>query len=170
MRSQRGSGYVECIDRHLLTLALQVKITPISSISHIQLLCALLEALIIPANTPPDSPREQYEIYFVFALIWAYGSALFHDGQQDSKAEFSKFFLTQFTLVKFPDNASVFDVFVDPTTAEFALWTEMVPKFELDPDIPLQVRTTYEHKKKIADFVLTSHTSDCFSGLSGPQL
>ena len=121
MRSQRGSGYVECIDRHLLTLALQVKITPISSISHIQLLCALLEALIIPANTPPDSPREQYEIYFVFALIWAYGSALFHDGQQDSKAEFSKFFLTQFTLVKFPDNASVFDVFVDPTTAEFAL-------------------------------------------------
>jgi dynein heavy chain len=47
-----------------------VKITPISAISHIQLLCALLEALIIPANTPPDSPREQYEIYFVFACIW----------------------------------------------------------------------------------------------------
>jgi dynein heavy chain len=68
----------------------------------------------------------------------AYGSALFYDGQIDYRTEFSKFFMSQFTLVKFPTDASVFDIWVDPTTSEFSLWTEMVPKFELDPDIPLQ--------------------------------
>ena len=74
----------------------------------------------------------------VFACIWAYGSALFHDGQTDYRAEFSKYFVATFQFIKFPANASVFDVWVDPNTCEFALWNDMVPKFELDPDIPLQ--------------------------------
>ena len=113
-------------------------ITPISPISHIQLLCAFLEALIIPTNIPPDSPREVYEVYFVFACIWAYGSALFHDGQTDYKSEFSKYFLNQFQFVKFPKAATVFDVWVDRDTQEFAHWSDMVPSFELEPDIPLQ--------------------------------
>ena len=59
------------------------KITPIVGISHIQLLCSLLDSLITPSNVPSDSPRELYEIYFVFAAIWSYGSALYNDGQTD---------------------------------------------------------------------------------------
>nr|XP_015213314.1 PREDICTED: dynein heavy chain 11, axonemal [Lepisosteus oculatus] len=30
-------------------------------------------------NVPPDSPRELYEIYFVFACIWAFGGAVYQD-------------------------------------------------------------------------------------------
>ena len=133
--------YVPCMQDQI-SKRFKVKITPISSISHIQLLCALLEALIVPANTPPDSPREVYEIYFVFAVIWAYGSALFHDGQSDYRAEFTKFFVSQFVTIKFPAGASVFDVWPDNNTSDWAPWTDMVPKFELDPDVPLQVRST----------------------------
>ena len=45
----------------------------------IQTLCYLLEALLTPENTPPDSNKEVYEIYFVFAAVWAFGGAMFQD-------------------------------------------------------------------------------------------
>lgn len=44
-----------------------------------QTLCSLLECLLTDHNTPADSPRELYEIYFVFACVWAFGGALFQD-------------------------------------------------------------------------------------------
>ena len=55
------------------------KITPISETSMVQSLCYLLEVLLTPENTPPDSPKEHYELYFVFAAIWAFGGAMFQD-------------------------------------------------------------------------------------------
>lgn len=55
------------------------KITPISEISMIQTLCYLLETLLTPDNAPPDSSKELYEIYFVFAAVWAFGGAMFQD-------------------------------------------------------------------------------------------
>ena len=55
------------------------KITPIADIAHIHMLCHLLDCLVTPANTPADCPKEWYEIYFVFACVWAFGSALCQD-------------------------------------------------------------------------------------------
>lgn len=55
------------------------KITPVSEISMIQTLCYLLEALLTPENTPPDSSKELYELYFVFAAVWAFGGSMFQD-------------------------------------------------------------------------------------------
>lgn len=60
------------------------RITPIPEIAHVHMLCSLLEVLIVPTNLPADSPKEWYEIYFVFAAIWAFGSACF-------KAQVTKF-------------------------------------------------------------------------------
>ncbi len=55
------------------------KITPIVENAHVHMLCSLLEVLLTPQNTPPDCAKELYELYFVFACIWAFGSALFQD-------------------------------------------------------------------------------------------
>lgn len=55
------------------------KITPITDISMIQTLCYLLEALLTPENTPPDTAKEVYELYFVFAAVWAFGGSMFQD-------------------------------------------------------------------------------------------
>jgi len=55
------------------------KVTPITDSSMIQTLCYLLEALLIPANTPPDTTKEVLEMYFVFAAVWAFGGAMFQD-------------------------------------------------------------------------------------------
>lgn len=55
------------------------RITPVPEVTVIQMLLYLLECLLTPQTVPPDSPRELYELYFVFACVWAFGGALFQD-------------------------------------------------------------------------------------------
>lgn len=55
------------------------KIIPIPEQSMVQMLCYLLECLLTEDNTPPDCPKELYELYFVFAAVWAFGGSMFQD-------------------------------------------------------------------------------------------
>ena len=55
------------------------KITPITDMSHLQMLCYLLECILTEENTPADCPKELYEIYFVFCCVWAFGGCLYQD-------------------------------------------------------------------------------------------
>ncbi|GAB1597647.1 dynein beta chain, ciliary isoform X1, partial [Argonauta hians] len=114
------------------------KIIPITEFSHIQMLCILLENLIIPENVPPDSSKEAYECYFVFACVWAFGSAMFHDQLVDYRNDFSKWWTTEFKSIKFPAHGTVFDYYLDSETKKFELWTKKVTPFEYDPDMPLR--------------------------------
>lgn len=146
------------------------KITPIPEITITQMILYLLECLLTERNAPPDSPKELYELYFVFACFWAFGGALFQDqvrgrppgsplpregsgvprrdlattfvfSQQlvDYRVEFSKWWINEFKTIKFPSQGTIFDYYIDPDTKKFLPWTEKVPAFALDPDIPLQV-------------------------------
>ncbi|XP_071797739.1 dynein beta chain, ciliary isoform X1 [Asterias amurensis] len=114
------------------------KIIPIPEQSMVQMLCYLLEVLLTPETTPPDCSKELYELYFVFACVWAFGGAMFQDQLVDYRVEFSKWWVTEFKTIKFPGQGTVFDYYIDPGSKKFIPWTEMVPKFELDPEIPLQ--------------------------------
>ncbi|KTG04987.1 hypothetical protein cypCar_00006303 [Cyprinus carpio] len=113
-------------------------ITPIPETSMVQTLCCLLDCLLTEENTPPDSPRELYELYFVFACVWAFGGALFQDHLIDYRSEFSRWWCKEMRAVKFPSQGSVFDYYIDPNTKRFTPWNERTPPFELEPDIPLQ--------------------------------
>lgn len=117
------------------------KITPIPEISLVQMTCHLLDCLLTPDNLPKNCPKDWYEIYFVFAAIWGFGSSLFEDQQIDWRIEFSKFWIHEYQSIQFPDNnnACVFDYYVDKNTKQFKLWEDLVPKYEIDSDIPLQV-------------------------------
>ncbi|XP_035168476.1 LOW QUALITY PROTEIN: dynein heavy chain 17, axonemal [Oxyura jamaicensis] len=114
------------------------KITPIPEITVIQMILYLLECLLTPQNTPPDSPRELYELYFVFACTWAFGGAMFQDQLVDYRVEFSKWWVNEFKTIKFPSQGTIFDYYVDSETKKFMPWTEKVPAFKLDPEVPLQ--------------------------------
>ncbi|KAL2077982.1 hypothetical protein ACEWY4_025667 [Coilia grayii] len=114
------------------------KIIPVPEQSMVQMLCYLLECLLTPEHTPPDCPKELYELYFAFAAIWAFGGAMFQDQLVDYRVEFSKWWVTEFKTIKFPSQGTVFDYYIDPDTKKFEPWSKMVPKFEMDPDIPLQ--------------------------------
>lgn len=45
----------------------------------VQMLCHLLECLLTEEDIPADNPKETYELYFVFAAIWAFGGAMVQD-------------------------------------------------------------------------------------------
>lgn len=123
-------------------------ITPISENSMVQTLCSLLDCLLTPENVPPDSSRDLYELYFVFASIWAFGGALHKDQLMDYRAEFSHWWIKEMKAVKFPGQGTVFDYYLDNKTRKFIPWSEKVLKFNMDPDMPLQ-----------AVFVHTSETT-----------
>ncbi|XP_031336595.1 dynein beta chain, ciliary isoform X1 [Photinus pyralis] len=114
------------------------KITPIVEISHIQMLCHLLDCLLTPVNTPADCPKEWYELYFVFGCVWAFGSAMFQEQTTDYRVEFTKWWVNEFKNIKFPTGGTVFDYFIDTETKQFLPWTERLGRFELDPEVPLQ--------------------------------
>ncbi|XP_069077648.1 dynein axonemal heavy chain 11-like [Pleurodeles waltl] len=113
-------------------------ITPIPENSMVQTLCSLLDCLLTEENTPPDSPRELYEIYFVFASVWSFGGALFQDQLIDYRMEFSRWWTKEMRTIKFPSQGTVFDYFIDPETNKFTPWSEKIPDFEMEPDVPLQ--------------------------------
>ncbi|GAB5581369.1 dynein axonemal heavy chain 17 isoform X1 [Prionailurus iriomotensis] len=117
------------------------KITPIPEVTVIQTILYLLECLLTEKSVPPDSPKELYELYFVFACFWAFGGAMFQDQLVDYRVEFSKWWVNEFKTIKFPSQGTIFDYYVDPDTKKFLPWTEKVPSFELDPDVPLQETT-----------------------------
>ncbi|XP_045691837.1 dynein axonemal heavy chain 17 [Phyllostomus hastatus] len=114
------------------------RITPVPEVTVIQTILYLLECLLTEKNTPPDSPKELYELYFVFACFWAFGGAMFQDQLVDYRVEFSKWWVNEFKTIKLPSQGTVFDYYLDPDSKKFLPWTEKVPAFELDPDAPLQ--------------------------------
>ncbi|XP_039332256.2 dynein axonemal heavy chain 17 [Saimiri boliviensis] len=113
-------------------------ITPVPEITVIQMILYLLECLLTEKSVPPDSPKELYELYFVFACFWAFGGAMFQDQLVDYRVEFSKWWINEFKTIKFPSQGTIFDYYIDPDTKKFLPWTDKVPSFELDPDVPLQ--------------------------------
>nr|XP_033702632.1 dynein heavy chain 9, axonemal isoform X2 [Tursiops truncatus] len=114
------------------------KIIPIPEQSMVQMLCHLLECLLTDEDIPADCPKETYELYFVFAAIWAFGGAMVQDQLVDDRAEFSKWWLTEFKTVKFPSQGTIFDYYIDPETKKFEPWSKLIPQFEFDPEMPLQ--------------------------------
>ncbi|KAI2655454.1 Dynein axonemal heavy chain 11 [Labeo rohita] len=113
-------------------------IIPITENSMVQTLCSLLDCLLTPENIPADTPREIYEMYFVFACVWAFGGATFQDQLHDYRAEFSQWWIKEIKSVKFPVQGSVFDYYLDPHSKRFLPWTDRMPTFEMDPDTPVQ--------------------------------
>ena len=63
--------------------------------------------------------------------------------------EFSKWWTNEFKNIKFPSQGTVFDYYLEAGSKKWAPWSEMVPKFEFDAELPLQVRCV------IPDLVVT---------------
>lgn len=114
------------------------KTAKIEEFSMVVMLCNILEGLLTAKNTPKGCDKEWFEIYFVFAAVWAFGGAVFQDQIIDYRIEFSKWWNAEFKNIKFPPTGTVYDYFVDEETKTFLPWTNVVPKYDHDQDIPLQ--------------------------------
>ncbi len=113
------------------------RITPTSDIAMIQMTCHLLECLLVPKNLPTDFSKELHEMFFVFAIIWGFGSTLYHDQIIDWRNEFNRFWHQEFKNVRFPHDGNIFNYFIDPKSSSFRNWSDLVTEFVLD-DVPLQ--------------------------------
>lgn len=133
-------------DQYVLALMLVVTnkmktIIPISPIAMIMLICNLLECLLDPVNIPTKSADVWYEMIFAFATIWGIGSSLFKDTAADYREEFSRYFQKEFPSVTFPveSGKNIFSYYVDVQTSEFKPWTDLLPEFRLNIEVPLQM-------------------------------
>lgn len=57
----------------------------------------------------------------------------------DYRVEFSKWWTNEFKNIKFPSQGTVFDYYLESGAKKWIPWSEMIPKFEFDADLPLQV-------------------------------
>jgi len=58
----------------------------------------------------------------------------------DYRVEFSKWWTNEFKTVKYPTEGTVFNYYVDRETKRFLPWKDMVKPYDLDYDVPLQVK------------------------------
>lgn len=70
----------------------------VENFSMVQTLCSILESLLTPLNTPKGCDKEWFEIYFVFASVWAFGGSLLQDQLVDYRVEFSKWWIGEFKV------------------------------------------------------------------------
>ncbi|CAH6779586.1 Dnah11 [Phodopus roborovskii] len=113
-------------------------VTSVPESSLVQTICTLLECLLTPENVPSDSPKEAYELYFVFACVWAFGGTLLRDQLSDYQADFSRWWHKEMKSVKFPSQGTIFDYYLDHKTKKFLPWTDKVPPFTMDVNAPLK--------------------------------
>lgn len=114
------------------------KMAVVEEFSMVVALCNILEALLTPTNTPKGCDKDWFELYFAFASVWAFGGCVFQDQLVDYRNEFSKWWNAEFKTVKFPPTGTVFDYYLDNETKRFLPWTDLVPKYQFDPEMPLQ--------------------------------
>ena len=101
-------------------------IAPVQEMNMICTLCWLLEGLL--TEEVQELAKEQLEVYFVFAAVWGFGSALSIDKGVDYRKQFSDWWKLSWTEVKFGDNL-VYDYMVDSSSHSFVSWDGIVPVY-----------------------------------------
>lgn len=125
------------VSRTLELVRVQIKhIIPIVDVAMVQTLCRLLEALLTDENIPANAEASLYELYFVFAAVWAFGGGC-DDDQGENRAKFSQLWRSEWRNVVFPQQGTVFDYYIDPVKKKFVPWSEITPAFEYDPKRPV---------------------------------
>ncbi|CRH00097.1 dynein heavy chain, putative [Plasmodium relictum] len=105
--------YVEPTFSYLNTLQASIKISPMS---HIQSLASLLDILLV------DNNYESVEHYFIYSVIWCFGSFLGEKDNVNYKKCFDKYWKNTFKSIKVNRKISVFDFYVENN--KFKEWDE----------------------------------------------
>jgi dynein heavy chain len=65
-------------------------------------LTAILEGVLRPENLGPRAEQSLFEMFFVFAAIWAFGGALVEKDGIPYRRNFDKWWRSTWTTVKLP--------------------------------------------------------------------
>jgi len=149
-------------------------VTPITEWAMVNSLMKMLDVIMTPENVPEGCAKDDYEYYFVFAAIWAFGGSMFKDQLVDWREVFSKWWLAEFKTVKMPTAGTVFDYFLqrgDDGTLKWEAWSSVVPSYTYDADIPLAaalVPTSETVRLRFwMDLLIQNHTPVLLCGFPG---
>jgi len=120
-------------DETLLAMTRDFKyMAPILDFNVVQTLCNILQGLLTPENCPKGKDNDDVvvETYFVFAAIWAFGSAFSITDGVDYRKNFSAWWKGKWASVKLPTKGQVFDFFVERGTLKWQPWSSIVEKIE----------------------------------------
>jgi dynein heavy chain len=107
-------------------------VTAIRKISQVMSICTVLESQL-PKLTAAQKTAELIEIYFVYALTWAFGGPMVVDKQHNCRRDFHNVFTGAFPNVKYPKEGLCFDYFWDLETGDWKAWFDVVPDYVAEP-------------------------------------
>ncbi|CAD7704939.1 unnamed protein product [Ostreobium quekettii] len=112
-------------------------ITPLATMNFVTTLVNILEGCLKPENVSNKADQALFEMYFAFAMIWAFGSALCEKDGINYRKNFDKWWKQSWTSVKIPGKGTVYDYLVNPKTAKFQPWAELVTEVQYEPGVPM---------------------------------
>jgi dynein heavy chain len=93
----------------------------------------MLEGLYTEENKFKDChDKMQYELFFCFAAVWAFGGAYAVKDGEDHRMKFNRWWRNEWRPVKFPDQGTVFDYFADQESLRYAPWADVTKAIEYD--------------------------------------
>ncbi|PNW78281.1 hypothetical protein CHLRE_09g403800v5 [Chlamydomonas reinhardtii] len=110
-------------------------VVPLPAVNQAMTICKILEG-ILPKETvrgapPPDKKLLHY--HFVFACVWAFGGCMLVDKVTDYRTQFSKWWVSEWKDVQFPEKGLVYDYYVDEQNCIMVPWEDRVTKFQYIP-------------------------------------
>lgn len=110
------------------TLQKMETVVPLPLINMVQTLCRLFDQQ--SASFSQEKTKEVIERMFLFCAIWSFGGALPSESKKtDARVKFSNLIKKIAKHTTFPDNALVFDCFIDPYSGETISWQDKVASF-----------------------------------------
>jgi dynein heavy chain, axonemal len=110
-------------------------VVPLPAINQATTICKILEGILpqesVRGAPPPD--KKLLEYHFVFACVWAFGSCMLVDKVSDYRTQFSKWWISEWKNVQFPEKGLVFDYYVDEQQCLMVPWDDKVQKFQYYP-------------------------------------
>ncbi|CAD7696266.1 unnamed protein product [Ostreobium quekettii] len=110
-------------------------VVQLPAVSQAMTICKILEGILpqesVRGAPPPD--KKVLEYHFVFACVWAFGSCMLVDKVSDYRTQFSKWWVSEWKNVQFPEKGLVFDYYVDDSQCLMVPWDDKVEPFTYTP-------------------------------------
>ncbi|KAL6747291.1 flagellar outer dynein arm heavy chain beta [Haematococcus lacustris] len=110
-------------------------VVPLPAVNQVMTICKILEGILpkesVRGAPPPD--KKLLEYHFVFACVWAFGGCMLVDKVYDYRTQFSKWWISEWKNVQYPEKGLVYDYYVDEAQCLMVPWEDKVTKFQYFP-------------------------------------
>ena len=108
-------------------------VVPLVPINMAQTVCKILEGLLPEEPVRGGVDKKVLEAQFNFACVWALGGCMLVDKIVDYRTQFSKWWVSEWKTVFWPERGTVFDYYVNDKSGAMQPWEDQVSPFAYTP-------------------------------------